>query len=215
MRSTKPVTALTPIWVVVGLAMGPAVALGFARFAYALLLPPMRAALGWSFANAGAMNTANAAGYLVGALTAAPVGKRLGDRRVFAVSLLLTALTVGVSGLTADFTVLLALRVIAGFTGALAFVCGAGLASAASTGGSINRAPTRWAYISLEPASASRHRLLQFLPCLGGLGGAAAGLSWGFSRSLLPYSAGWLCVVLPNRPTPPRVRHAVVGRRVS
>jgi predicted MFS family arabinose efflux permease len=138
----KPAAVLTPLWVVVGLAMGPAVALGLSRFAYALLLPPMRADLGWSFADAGAMNTANAAGYLIGALVAAPVGKRLGDKRVFAVSLLLTALAVGASGLTADFSWLLALRLVAGFTGALAFVSGAGLTSAAAAGGSKSRAPT-------------------------------------------------------------------------
>ncbi|MBB6144162.1 putative MFS family arabinose efflux permease [Silvibacterium bohemicum] len=142
MRPAKPATALTPSWVVVGLAMGPAVALGFARFAYALLLPSMRTALGWSFADAGAMNTANAAGYLIGALFATPIGKRVGDRRVFAASLLLTAVAVSVSGLSADFPVLLALRAIAGFTGALVFVCGAGLASAAAKGGSRKRAPT-------------------------------------------------------------------------
>jgi predicted MFS family arabinose efflux permease len=133
---------LTPSWVVFGLAMGPAVAIGLARFAYALLLPPMRADLGWSFAQAGAMNTANAGGYLIGALAAAPLGGRMGDKTVFAVSLVFTALAVGASGLPADFTALSALRVAAGFTGALAFVCGAGLASAAATGGSRNRAPT-------------------------------------------------------------------------
>ena len=133
---------LTPSWVVVGLAMGPAVAIGLARFAYALLLPPMRADLGWSFAQAGAMNTANAGGYLIGALAAAPLGGRMGDKTIFAVGLVLTALTVGASGLTADFTVLSVLRVAAGFTGALAFVCGAGLTSAAAMGGSRNRAPT-------------------------------------------------------------------------
>ncbi|MGH3781376.1 MAG: hypothetical protein ACRDRO_12310, partial [Pseudonocardiaceae bacterium] len=38
--------------VALGLAVGPAVALGFARFAYALLLPPMRSSLHWSFATA-------------------------------------------------------------------------------------------------------------------------------------------------------------------
>lgn len=140
--AVKPSDALTPAWVVVGLAMGPAVALGLARFAYALLLPPMRADLGWSFADAGTMNTANAAGYLVGAILATPFGKRLGDKRVFAISLLLTALTVGASGLTANLLFLLVLRVAAGFTGALAFVTGAGLTSAAAAGGSKNRAPT-------------------------------------------------------------------------
>jgi predicted MFS family arabinose efflux permease len=138
----KPDGGLTPAWVVVGLAMGPAVALGLARFAYALLLPPMRADLGWSFADAGTMNTANAAGYLAGAILAAPFAKRLGDKRVFAISLLLTALAVGASGLTADLAVLLALRLAAGFTGALAFVTGAGLTSVAAAGGSKSRAPT-------------------------------------------------------------------------
>jgi predicted MFS family arabinose efflux permease len=122
--------------------MGPAVAIGLARFAYALLLPPMRADLGWSFAQAGAMNTANAAGYLVGALAAAPLGARMGDRAVFAVGLVLTALAVGASGLTADFTLLMVLRIVAGFTGALAFVCGAGLTSVAAAGGSKTRATT-------------------------------------------------------------------------
>ena len=140
--TVEPVAVLTPFWVVLGLAMGPAVALGLARFAYALLLPAMRADLGWSFATAGSMSTANAAGYLAGALAAAPLGKRLGDKRVFVGSLLLTALGVGASGLTADFSVLLALRVASGFTGALVFVSGAGLTAAAATGGSKSRAPT-------------------------------------------------------------------------
>ena len=137
-----PVAGLTQLWVVVGLAMGPAVALGLARFAYALLLPAMRADLGWSFADAGSMNTANAAGYLVGALVAAPLGKRAGNKVVFVVSLLLTSLAVGAAGLTAHFAVLLALRLAAGFTGALAFVSGAALTSAAAVGGSKSRAPT-------------------------------------------------------------------------
>ena len=44
------------------LSLGGAVALGFARFAYALLLPAMRADLHWSFTLSGAMNAANALG---------------------------------------------------------------------------------------------------------------------------------------------------------
>ena len=51
-----------------GLALAAAVSLGLARFSYALLLPPMRADLGWSYFTSGAMNTVNAAGYLLGAL---------------------------------------------------------------------------------------------------------------------------------------------------
>ena len=49
------------------LALGAAVSLGVTRFSYGLLLPSMRADLGWSYTLAGAMNTINALGYLIGA----------------------------------------------------------------------------------------------------------------------------------------------------
>lgn len=140
--SSPPDKTLTPLWVIFGLAMGPAVALGLSRFAYALLLPAMRADLGWSFADAGMMNTANAAGYLAGALTAAPLSKRLGVRRVFVLGLLFTVLAVGATGLTANFTLLSLWRLLAGASGAVAFVAGAGLTSAAAAGGPPHRAPT-------------------------------------------------------------------------
>ena len=60
------------------LSLGAAISLGITRFAYALLLPPMRADLHWSYALAGAMNTANAVGYLVGALLTPLLLRRLG-----------------------------------------------------------------------------------------------------------------------------------------
>jgi predicted MFS family arabinose efflux permease len=133
---------LTPIWVIFGLSMGPAIALGLARFAYALLLPSMRVDLGWSFADAGAMNTANAAGYLIGALVAAHVGRRVGDKAAFSLGLLVTSVAIGGAGLTANFTSLLLLRAVSGLAGAVGFIAGAGLTSAAATGGSRSRAPT-------------------------------------------------------------------------
>ena len=42
------------LWQAAALALGAAVSLGLSRFAYALLLPPMRADLGWSYLTAGA-----------------------------------------------------------------------------------------------------------------------------------------------------------------
>src|SRR5262249_2672582 len=75
-----------------GLSIGAAVALGFSRFAYGLLLPPMRADLGWTFAQAGALNTANGAGYIVGALVAAWTAKRWGTSRVFTAGFLVSVL---------------------------------------------------------------------------------------------------------------------------
>jgi predicted MFS family arabinose efflux permease len=60
------------------LALAPAIGVGIARFAYSLLLPDMRASLGWSYAAAGFMNAINAAGYLIGALIAARAMRRIG-----------------------------------------------------------------------------------------------------------------------------------------
>jgi predicted MFS family arabinose efflux permease len=65
------------------LALGTASALGLARFAYGLLVPAMRAELGWSLAQAGTLTTANSLGYLVGAVAAAPVAWRLGETGTF------------------------------------------------------------------------------------------------------------------------------------
>jgi MFS family permease len=113
---------LTPIWVIFGLSMGPAIALGLGRFTYALLLPSMRAGLRWSFADSGAMNTANAAGYLIGALVAAHIGRRVGDKAAFSIGLLPTSAAIGGTGLTANFTTLLLLRAVFRLTGAVAFV---------------------------------------------------------------------------------------------
>lgn len=190
---------LTPMRVVIGLAMGPAVALGLARFAYALLLPPMRADLGWSFADAGAMNTSNATGYLAGALVAAPIGKRVGDKRLFAIGLLLTALAVGASGLTANFTVLLTLRLLAGFTGALAFVSGAGLTSAAAAGGSSSRAPTLLAIYFAGAGIGITASALAVPPLLGAVGWRGGWLVLG---GLALAASVFGCLVLRHSPEP-------------
>ena len=56
--------------------MAAAVSLGMTRFAYALLLPPMRDDLSWTYTIAGSMNTFNAVGYLIGALITPPMLKR-------------------------------------------------------------------------------------------------------------------------------------------
>ena len=67
------------------LGLAAAVSLGLSRFAYALLLPPMRAELGWSYFTAGAMNTVNAADYLAGALLVPPAFRRVDARTVMLV----------------------------------------------------------------------------------------------------------------------------------
>jgi predicted MFS family arabinose efflux permease len=119
--------------------MGPAVGLGLGRFAYALLLPAMRADLGWSYAQAGAINTANAAGYLIGALLAAPLAAWLGDKRAFLAGLALATVSLLANGGSGDYAVLVVLRALAGAAGAVSLITGGALASAAGGGGGRGR----------------------------------------------------------------------------
>ncbi|AXH96251.1 YbfB/YjiJ family MFS transporter [Ornithinimicrobium avium] len=126
--------------VALALSAGPLIALGLARFAYALLLPDMAADLGWSWSQAGALNTANAAGYLVGALVAAPLARRVGTGRAFLLGAALTTVSLLLTALTSAYAVLLVARTVAGLGGAWAFVLGAALVAAAGAGGTPGRA---------------------------------------------------------------------------
>ncbi len=121
-----------PLWSAVGLAAGPLVALGFARFAYALVLPAMVRQLGWSLATAGAMNTANGVGYLLGALAAAPLGRRWGLAHAFLASLAVTVLAVLGTAATHSTLLLALARLVSGVGGGVAFVVGGGLVAQAS-----------------------------------------------------------------------------------
>src|SRR3954471_25086798 len=109
------------------LSLGPAVSNGFARFAYALLLPPMRADLGWSYTQAGSMNSFNAMGYLAGSLVAFHVIAGIGPRRLFIAGMFVTAAALLLSGFTADFNLLAMLRFAAGLSGAIVFIAGGAL----------------------------------------------------------------------------------------
>ena len=111
-----------------GLSFGPAVSNGLGRFAYALILPAMRTDLGWSYSRAGWINTANALGYLVGALVALR-SLRFGLRRMFAIGMLMTAAALFASGLVVDYTLMTLFRFAAGVGGAIALTGGGALAA--------------------------------------------------------------------------------------
>jgi predicted MFS family arabinose efflux permease len=106
------------------LALGAAVALGLARFSYALLLPPMRADLGWSYATAGAMNTANAAGYLAGALAMPALLRRWGPRAALVGGSAAVALLLALHGWARADAALYGLRFASGVASAAVFVAG-------------------------------------------------------------------------------------------
>ena len=115
--------------VAAALALAAAVSLGLARFSYALLLPPMRADLGWSYLTAGAMNTVNAAGYLLGALLTPWWMRRFGARSVLLGGGAAAALLLLGHGLVTADALLYALRLLTGVASAATFVSGGVLAA--------------------------------------------------------------------------------------
>jgi predicted MFS family arabinose efflux permease len=115
------------------LALGTASALGLARFAYGLLVPAMRTELHWSLARAGALTTANGLGYLLGALAAAPVARRLTVPVMFRMGMILTAAALAATAVTSgNYLALLLTRAAAGLSGALVFIAGGVIASRAA-----------------------------------------------------------------------------------
>ena len=129
--SPAPHRSNLTLWLIVlGLSLGPAVSNGFARFAYGLVLPAMRDDLGWTYTEAGWINTANAIGYLLGAVLALALISRLGPSFLFIAGMALTALSLVLSGLTEDFWLLSGWRILAGVGGAPVFIAGGVMVSA-------------------------------------------------------------------------------------
>ena len=106
------------------LSLAAAISLGITRFAYGLLLPIMREDLGWSYTLAGAMNTANAMGYLLGALSAPSLMRRWGAARALLVGAVGASVFMGMSGFVRAADVLLLQRLLAGLASAWVFIAG-------------------------------------------------------------------------------------------
>ncbi len=112
-----------------GLSLAMAVGNSLARFAYALVLPAMRNDLAWSYTQAGALNTINAVGYLIGAIVAVASIRRLGPKLPFYIGLWVTAITVLTTAFVRDFTAIAVLRTLSGIAAAYVFVSGGVLAA--------------------------------------------------------------------------------------
>lgn len=117
---------------IVILGFAPAIGLGMARFAYAIILPDMKASLEWTYAQAGFMNTVNAAGYLAGALLGAAVIARLHAFRTLLLGSLLCVAMLLVSAASDNFVLLAIARTVAGIAAAFSFIGGGALAAAMS-----------------------------------------------------------------------------------
>ncbi len=119
----------SPFLLALALSLGAAVSLGITRFAYGLLLPPMRADLGWTYTLAGSMNTSNALGYFVGALMTPWLMRKFNAASVMVIGALLASLFMGLSGFFTDSTMLLVQRWLAGVASAGVFITGGVLAT--------------------------------------------------------------------------------------
>ena len=115
------------------LSLAAAVSLGITRFAYGMLLPPMRDDLGWTYTLAGAMNTANAVGYLLGALSAPWLMRRFTAPHVLVAGTLVAGGFMAASGFFTQASPLLLQRLLAGVASAWVFVAGGVLAARLGT----------------------------------------------------------------------------------
>ena len=111
------------------LSLAAAISLGITRFAYGLLLPAMRMDLGWSYTTAGAMNTFNALGYLLGAVATPWLLKRCTPVTLLVTGSLLASVFMAASGFFVDAPSLLTQRLLAGVASALVFIAGGLLAA--------------------------------------------------------------------------------------
>jgi predicted MFS family arabinose efflux permease len=109
------------------LSLSGAVGLGLGRFAYALLLVPMQRSTGWSYADLGLMNSANALGYLLGVLLLTPALARFGAPTTVRFGMLLTGLSIFATGLSENFALLCVFRLLTGLGAGLVYIGGAPL----------------------------------------------------------------------------------------
>ena len=114
---------------VMGLALGVTVSNAFARFAYGLILPAMRSDLGWSYTVSGWINSANALGYVVGALFTYIFIERFKVKRLYIAGILITSVSLLMCGLGTGIWYLTFWRVIAGIAGAPVFIVGGAMAA--------------------------------------------------------------------------------------
>lgn len=129
MRDSVDFPQKYPIICAIALAFGSAIALGISRFSYTLFLPLMRDDLHWSYFTAGNMNTGNALGYFLGALTCNSLFKRFKLTNVFFISIVATILLIMASGLFTSVSLIFMSRFLVGTTCTWVFVSGGALAA--------------------------------------------------------------------------------------
>jgi predicted MFS family arabinose efflux permease len=168
-----------------------AVVNGFGRFAYALLLPPMRADLQWDYALSGWLNTANSLGYGIGALLGMALLAKLRPATLFVAGLVGTVATLFICAFTRDLAMMMVWRFLSGIGSAWVFACGGALI-AAKYGAQPGRAAAAIAIYYAGGGLGIALSGVLLLPVLGG------GWAWN-SGWLLLGVAGALLAIWPAR----------------
>jgi len=199
-------------WIVIGLALGVTVSNAFARFAYGLILPAMQSDLDWTYTQSGWINTANALGYIGGAvLTFAAIG-RVPAKWLFSVGLVVTALSLLMCGFGDGFWYLTFWRILAGVAGAPVFIAGGTMAASLFPGDARRNALAIAGYFggaglgmicsgAVLPGLFARHGSLFWPEAWIGLGAASLVLApfsiWAAGQTEVSQSTGQDRAVLP------------------
>lgn len=129
MRTATERAEPNPWLVLAGLSLGVLATNGLGRFAYGLILPAMRADLNWTYAQAGWLNTANAMGYVLGAVATMMALRLLRPNTLFIAGLIGTVLAITATGLIPDLWWQSLWRFLTGLAGALSFSTAGALAA--------------------------------------------------------------------------------------
>jgi len=118
-------------WIIVSAGViGVMGALGLGRFGYTVILPAMKEGLGLNYGQLGLLGTGNLIGYLFFSLVGGYWASRYGAKIVIVLSLILTTVTLLMTGLAGGFFGILLARILTGIGSAGANVPIMGLASA-------------------------------------------------------------------------------------
>lgn len=159
----------------------------------------MRSDLNWTYATAGAMNTANSIGYLFGSLIATSVGRKVGLRQSFLGGMIGCSLALGLTAASSNTVALLIFRILAGVFAAVVFVAGATIVTNLGSGRASRGAAAIAVYLSGVGLGIAASGLL--IPALDALAGQPEWrLEWlalaALSVAVLP--AAWLGARLAN-----------------
>ncbi len=102
------------IWMLAWGMLAIAAGLGYGRFAFAVLVPAMKRALGYGSSEIGWLGTSNLVGYTLGAATAGHAARLAGRKRATVAALLGVSATAALMGATTAYPVQIGLRLLGG-----------------------------------------------------------------------------------------------------